>query len=67
MRWERVTFLLGISLCLIGAFLMFEGSILGENNSGWATVIGIVGIGLIGTSGATYSGRMAKSEVSVLE
>jgi hypothetical protein len=46
---------------------MFEGSILGENNSGWATVIGIVGIGLISTSGATYAGRMAKSEVSVLE
>jgi len=30
---------------------MFEGNILGENNTGWAAVIGIVGIGLIATSG----------------
>jgi hypothetical protein len=29
---------------------MFEGNILGEN-TGWAIVIGIVGIGLIATSG----------------
>jgi len=50
MRWQYVSFVLGISLCLIGAFLMFEGNILGENNTGWAAVIGIVGIGLIATS-----------------
>jgi len=50
MRWQYVSFVLGISLCLIGAFLMFEGNILGEN-VGWAIVIGIVGIGLIATSG----------------
>jgi hypothetical protein len=30
---------------------MFEGNILGENNTGWAIVIGIVGISLIATSG----------------
>ena len=29
---------------------MFHGSIFAENNSGIATVIGIVGIGLIATS-----------------
>jgi len=51
MRWECVLFVLGILLCLIGAFLMVEGNILGENK-GWAVVIGIVGLGLIGTSGA---------------
>ena len=51
MRWENVLFVLGILLCLIGAFLMFEGNILGENNTGRAIVIGIVGIGLIATSG----------------
>ena len=51
MRWDYVSFGLGILLCLIGAFLMLEGSILGENNTGWAIVIGIVGIGLIATSG----------------
>jgi hypothetical protein len=43
MRWEYVSFVLGILLCLIGGFLMFEGNILGENK-GWAIVIGIVGI-----------------------
>ncbi|MDH5460504.1 MAG: hypothetical protein OEW71_05675 [Candidatus Bathyarchaeota archaeon] len=50
MSWQYVSFVLGISLCLIGAFLMFEGNILGENNTGWAAVIGIVGIGLIAAS-----------------
>jgi len=30
---------------------MLEGNILGENNTGWATVIGIAGISLIATSG----------------
>ena len=49
--WQKTSFILGIILCLIGAFLMFEGNILGENNTGIATVIGIVGIGLIATSG----------------
>lgn len=58
MRWEYVSFVLGISLCLIGAFLMFEGNILGENK-GWAIVIGIVGIGLIGTSGVMLSAHAA--------
>ncbi len=61
MRWEYVSFVFGISLCLIGAFLIFEGSILGEDTAGWATVIGIVGIGLIGTSGAGFSARAAKT------
>jgi hypothetical protein len=64
MRWEHVSFALGILLCLIGAFLMFEGSILGENNTGWATVIGIVGIGLIATSGVGFSARAAKTKKS---
>jgi len=39
---------------------MFEGNILGENNTGWAIVIGIVGIGLIATSGV----RLLKSKES---
>ena len=43
--------ILGILLALTGAFLMWNGSILGENTTGIATVIGIVGIGLIATSG----------------
>ena len=60
MRWEYVSFVLGISLCLIGAFLMVAGEpVLGENHTGIATVVGIVGIGLIGTSGVMLSARVA--------
>jgi len=29
---------------------MFHGGIFGENNSGIATIIGIIGIGIIGSS-----------------
>ncbi|MBL7053506.1 MAG: hypothetical protein ISS02_02530 [Candidatus Portnoybacteria bacterium] len=43
-------FILGLTLALIGAGVMFHGNILGENNSGIATIIGIIGIGLIATS-----------------
>ena len=50
MRWEYVLLVLGLSLCLIGAIVMFEGNIFGENNSGSAIVIGIVGVGLVATS-----------------
>ena len=58
--WQNASFVLGILLCLLGAFLMFEGSILGENNTGWAIVIGIVGIGLIATSTSTWGLRKSK-------
>ena len=65
MRWEYVSFVLGISLCLIGALVMVTGeSTLGENHTGIATVIGIVGIGLIGTSGVGFSARTAKARKS---
>jgi hypothetical protein len=47
---QKVLFILGISLALIGAFIMFEGSVFGESTTGIATVIGILGIGLIATS-----------------
>jgi len=44
---------LGVTVCLLGAFLMgWGGPILGENHAGIATVIGIVGIGMISTSRA---------------
>ena len=48
---------------MIAAFLMFEGTILGENNTGWAVVIGIVGTGLIATSGV----RLLKPKTSSKE
>lgn len=45
-----VIFIIGIIISLFGAFVMFHGSVFAGNNSGIATVIGIVGIGLIATS-----------------
>jgi len=49
--WQYAILALGVSVCLIGALLMAVGEgILGENHTGIATVIGIVGIGLIARS-----------------
>lgn len=45
-----IHFIIGIIVALIGAGIMFHGSIFGENNSGIATVIGIIGIAIIATS-----------------
>jgi tellurite resistance protein TehA-like permease len=45
--------IIGLILALVAAFFMFDGDILGENTTGIATVIGIVGIGLIATSNIT--------------
>ncbi|MFC1984243.1 hypothetical protein ACFLVO_04465 [Chloroflexota bacterium] len=50
-------FIIGLVLALAGAFFMFNGDILGENTTGIATVIGIVGIGLIATSNFTLFKR----------
>ena len=41
---------LGVMICLMGAYLMYNGSILGEDTTGPARVICIIGIGLIGSS-----------------
>lgn len=40
----------GVLVCLIGGFLMFHGSILGERTTGIATIVGIIGIGIIASS-----------------
>jgi hypothetical protein len=46
-----VILVLGIAVCLTGAALTgFGKSLLGENNTGIAILIGIVGIGLIARS-----------------
>ena len=46
--WQYVILALGVSVCLIGALVMVVGeSILRENHTGIATVIGIVGISII--------------------
>ena len=50
-------FIIGLVLALTAAFFMFDGDILGANTTGIATVIGIVGIGLIATSNFTLLKR----------
>ncbi|MFC1861752.1 hypothetical protein ACFLX6_00445 [Chloroflexota bacterium] len=50
-------FIIGLVLALTAAFFMFDGDILGETTTGVATVIGIVGIGLIATSNFTLLKR----------
>jgi hypothetical protein len=47
---NKIQFIGGICIALIGAGIMFHGNIFGERNSGIATIIGIMGIGLITTS-----------------
>ena len=48
----------GVAVCLTGAMVMaFGEGLLGENHTGIATVIGIVGIGLIGLSATIIAGR----------
>ena len=47
---QKIQFVVGICVALIGAGIMFHGSIFEESNSNIATVIGIVGIALIATS-----------------
>lgn len=47
---QKIQFIAGICIALIGAGIMFHGNIFGESNSGIAIVIGIIGISLIGTS-----------------
>ena len=49
-RASLIMFIAGICIALIGAVIMFHGSIFAERNSGIAIVIGIIGIGLIATS-----------------
>ena len=49
-KWSNIIRILGIAVCLIGAFLMAFGEpIIGVDHAGVATVVGITGIGLIGT------------------
>ena len=51
-----IQLIIGLIFVLTAAFFMFDGDILGENTSGIATIIGIVGISLIATSGVTLIG-----------
>jgi hypothetical protein len=51
----------GVLVCLTGGFLMYHGSILGESTTGIATVVGIIGIGII-TSLKTPALAMKREE-----
>ena len=48
-KHRKPLFVLGILTCLAGAALMFDGAILSETTTNVATVLGIIGIGLIAT------------------
>jgi hypothetical protein len=47
---RQISIAIGVSVCLLGGFLMFHGSILGERTIGIARVVGIIGIGIITSS-----------------
>ncbi|MFC1848296.1 hypothetical protein ACFLXV_03185 [Chloroflexota bacterium] len=53
--------IIGLILALTAAFFMFDGDILGENTTGIARVMGIVGICLIATSNITLLAFKRKS------
>ena len=55
-----IQFAIGLLMALVGAFLMFNGTMLGENTVSIARIIGIVGIILIGTSFTTLPFIMKK-------
>jgi hypothetical protein len=49
-KWNIIIRILGIATCLIGAYLMAFGEpIIGAEHTGIATVMGIIGIGVIST------------------
>jgi len=59
--WQYAILALGVSVCLLGALLMVAGeSVLGENHSGVAAVVGIVGIGIMGIFTTTFTRAKAK-------
>jgi len=45
-----IQFFIGIIVALIAAVIMIDGSIFGENHAGIATILGIIGIGIIASS-----------------
>ena len=51
---KYITFALGLTICLIGAYLMAFGEpIVGANHTGVATVVAIIGIATITVSNTT--------------
>jgi len=66
--WQHAILVLGVSVCLMAAFLMGWGEpILGEDHTGIAAVIGIVGIGTIGTATVIGIGIITKAKKGVCD
>jgi FtsH-binding integral membrane protein len=60
-RYVYAILVLGLAVCLTGAALMVFGEgLLGETHTGIAAVIGIVGIGIVGTFAATFAATSSK-------
>ena len=62
MKTGLIMFITGIVISLTGAAIIFSGHVFKENNSGIATIIGIIGIGLIGASGYKLSTALYNRE-----
>ena len=59
---RQISKAIGVLVCLVGAFLMGWGSpFLGENHTGIATIVGIIGIGII-TSSKNPAPEMKRKE-----
>ncbi len=54
-KFNKILFVLGILICLVGAGLMLDGTILGETTANTATIIEIIGIGLIANQKRTIN------------
>jgi hypothetical protein len=62
-KWNNIIRILGIAICLIGAYLMaFGGPIIGTDHTGVAMVVGITGIGLIGTGNTLFFAGQKKED-----
>jgi energy-converting hydrogenase Eha subunit H len=57
LRIQYALKMLGVAVCLTGAWLMFDGTLFGARTTGFATIVGIVGIGIISTSARKLRGR----------
>jgi len=50
MKKSKTQFVIGLLFALSSAYMMFDGSVLGDNTIGYASVVGIIGLGLIAAS-----------------
>jgi hypothetical protein len=58
-----IILVLGIATCLIGAYIMAFGEpIVGPDHTGIATIVGIIGIGIISTANTTLLAVRKKGE-----